>query len=68
VENINAQMTILDVVSKYRETEAVFKRYDQKAGACLCCEELFEPLWKVAEKYHLDLNKLMYDIEEAVAI
>lgn len=68
MEKINAQMTILDVVSKYRETEAVFKRYVQKAGTCLCCEALFDPLWKVAEKYHLDLDKLIDDILGAIGI
>ena len=34
MEHIHAEMTVLDVVSKYRETEAVFKQYDQQAGEC----------------------------------
>jgi len=32
--HITADMTILDVVSRYRETERVFKQYDDKAGVC----------------------------------
>ena len=56
-------MTILDVDSRYRETEAVFGKYDEKAGVCLCCNALFEPLQDVAEKYGLNLEKLLADLE-----
>jgi len=60
-------MTILDVVSMNRQTEAVFRRYDEKAGACLCCEALFEPLFLVAFRYGLDLNQLVKDLGEVSA-
>ena len=56
-------MTVLDVVSRYRQTEAVFKRYDVRAGECICCQALFKSLHDVAEKYHLDLKKLLTDLE-----
>jgi hypothetical protein len=59
-------MTILDLVSRYRQTEAVFKQYDEKAGVCLCCEALFDPLKDVADKYHLDLAKLTADLRAAI--
>ena len=62
---VHADMTVLDVVSKYRRTEDVFKRYDEKAGECICCQALFEPLKDVAKKYRLDLEKLMTDLETA---
>jgi hypothetical protein len=58
-------MTVLDVVSKYRRTEDVFKKYDEKAGECICCQALFEPLKDVAKKYKLDLERLMADLESA---
>lgn len=61
--SITADMTILDVVSMYRETEAVFKEYDRKASACLCCQALFDPLKEVAERYGLDLDQLLTDLE-----
>jgi len=35
---IDPEMTVLDVVSRWRETEAVFKRYDARAGECICCK------------------------------
>jgi iron-sulfur cluster repair protein YtfE (RIC family) len=61
--SITADMTILDIVSRYRQTEAVFKEYDKKAGACLCCQALFDCLKEVANKYGLDLNHLLADLE-----
>lgn len=62
---ITSEMTILDVVSSYRETEKVFKRYDEKAGVCLCCKALFEPLGDVAEKFGLALDQMLSDLEKA---
>jgi hypothetical protein len=61
-------MTVLDVVSRYRETEAVFKRYDEQAGECICCQALFESVQDVAKKYHLDLTELLADLESVVPV
>lgn len=60
---IDPTMTILDIVSKYRETEAIFKTYDNKAGVCLCCTALFDPLKDTADKYNLNLEELMTDLK-----
>jgi len=62
---IHPEMTVLDIVSRYRQTEEVFKRYDAQAGECICCQALFEFLREVAEKYHLDLKELLEDLETA---
>ncbi len=68
IDPINPKMTILDVVSEFRSTEKVFKRYDKEAGTCLCCEALFDPLWKVAEQYGLDLEQLLTDLKEEAKV
>ena len=65
-DTINPEMTVLDIVARYRKTEAVFKSYDGQAGECICCHALFEPLGNVAEKYDLDLQKLITDLKAAV--
>jgi len=62
---IKPDMTVLEVVSRYRETEAVLKSYDVAAGECICCRALFEPLHGVAERYGLDLNALLLALEKA---
>ena len=63
--HIGPEMTVLDVVSKYRQTEAVFKKYDEQAGECICCQALFEPLRNVAAKYGLNLERFVADLEAA---
>ena len=63
---IHPGMTVLDVVSRYRKTEAVFKRYDARAGECICCQALFDSVKDVAEKYHLDLAEFLADLESAI--
>ena len=65
---IRPDMTVLDVVSRYRQTEEVFKRYDDRAGVCICCHALFEPLRVVSERYRIDLENLLSDLEEAAAL
>ena len=60
---IHPEMTVLDIISSHRETEAVFKQYDEQAGECICCQALFEPLRNVAVKYGLDLKNLITDLE-----
>jgi len=65
-KQIDPRMTVLDVVGKFRRTEAVFKAYDARAGACICCEALFEPIEDMARKYGLDLDELLSDLRAAV--
>ena len=62
---IRPEMTVLDIVSRYRQTEAVFKRYDAQAGECICCQALFESLRDVAKRYDIDLKRLVADLEAA---
>ncbi len=60
---IHPEMTVLDIVSRYRETEKVFKEFDKKAGACICCEALFDTIQVVSEKYNLELESLLSALE-----
>lgn len=62
---ISQEMTVLDVIARYRETEQVFRSYDQKAGVCICCEALFEPIGDVARRYGLNLDELLSALAEA---
>lgn len=62
---IEPGMTVLDIVSKYNATQEVFKRWDARAGECICCNALFEPLGTLAEKYNLDLSALVQDLKKA---
>jgi len=62
--HILPEMTVLDVVSRYKGSEAIFRKYDEQAGVCICCEALFETLIDVADKYGLNLERRLRDLEE----
>lgn len=62
---ISSEMTVLDTVATWKETQAVFKRYDALAGECICCNALFESIQEMAQKYDLDLMTLLADLEAA---
>jgi iron-sulfur cluster repair protein YtfE (RIC family) len=59
---ITPDMTVLDVVSTYRGTEEIFRRYDHQAGECVCCNALFDTLQDVAAKYGLNLQELLAEL------
>ena len=42
--SILPDMTVLDIISAHRETEAIFRSYDAAAGECVCCNALFETM------------------------
>ena len=59
---ISPDMTILDIVSTDSKAVDILKSYDEQAGECICCTSLFETLDKVAEKYGIDLDDLLNDL------
>jgi hypothetical protein len=59
-------MTVLDIISRHRETEAVFKAWDRRAGECICCRALFETVQQVADTYGLNLDRLMAELNAVV--
>ena len=63
---LSPRMTVLDVVGRFRETEGVFKAYDARAGACICCEALFDTIEDAARRFHLDLDALMDDLHAVI--
>jgi hypothetical protein len=64
---IGPDMTVLDVINRYRQTHEIFRRYDALAGECICCRSLFEPLQSLADKYGLHLETLLRELEAAAA-
>ncbi len=64
---ITPDMTVLDIISQHRSTEAVFKAYEAETGHCICCEALFDPLNQVARCYDLNLSSMLTRLEQAAA-
>lgn len=65
-KKIHPEMTVLEIVDRYRATQSVFKKYDEQAGVCICCQALFEPLKELANKYKLNLEQLIFDLENSI--
>ncbi|MBN1470718.1 MAG: hypothetical protein JW925_02990 [Syntrophaceae bacterium] len=64
IKTVHADTVLLDIVSNWPSTEAVFKKYDEKVGACLCCTCLFDTIEDVASRFSLDLKTFLHDIEK----
>ena len=58
-------MTLLEVVRLHPATQDVFRARDEQAGECIMCKALFETVETVAERYGLDLDRLMADLNRA---
>jgi hypothetical protein len=63
---ISPEMTVLEIIHRHRQTETVFKKYDEQAGICICCQALFETLEEMAEKYNLGLKGLLLELKAVV--
>ncbi|MFO8111873.1 MAG: hypothetical protein R6T92_05125 [Desulfosalsimonadaceae bacterium] len=64
---ITPDMTVLDVIHRFRETEAVFRRYDHDAGECICCTSLFETVADVAKNYGIHLEEMLAALRHAAS-
>ena len=61
-----ATTTVLDLVAAHPAAEAVFRRYDAKAGCCILCEALFETVAELAARHGLDATALTHDLSQAI--
>ncbi len=59
---VTPQMTLVEVMTQWRASEAIFKAYETQAGTCLRCHALFDTLEEAAQKYNLDLTKLVAEL------
>jgi len=65
---IEPGMTVLDILARHRSTESVFKAWDGRAGECICCRALFDTVGQVAERYGLDLEQLVAELNAAAGL
>lgn len=59
-------MTVLEVLQNNRKTEVIFKKYEKQTGKCIMCDNLFDQVKVVAQKYDLDLEKFLKDLEASI--
>lgn len=56
---ITPNMSLLEIVELSPRSEEVFHQYDDEAGCCLLCNNLFDSLEEVARTYSLDLDQIL---------
>jgi iron-sulfur cluster repair protein YtfE (RIC family) len=56
---ITQNMTPLDIVEKYPETEKVFHEYDIILEKCLLCNNLFDTIKDIAAEHNLNINEMI---------
>jgi hypothetical protein len=56
---ITPNMSLLQIVELSPRAEEVLHQYDDEAGCCLLCNNLFDSLEEVAKVYSLDLNEIL---------
>ena len=56
---ITPGMSLLQIVELSPQSEEVFHQYDDEAGCCILCNNLFDSLEEVAKIYSLDLNQIL---------
>lgn len=64
--NINKDMIVLDIVEKYPETEDVFHKFDDLAGVCILCSNLFDSIDEVSSKYNINLDKFLQQLNKVI--
>ena len=65
--DITPETSVIDVISRYRETEKIFKRLEAETGACICCQGLFDTLGEAAARFGFDLNAVLREIRAVIA-
>ncbi len=63
---ITKDMTVLDIIAECPETEDVFRSFDEIAGQCTMCHNLFETMEEFTDIYNIDLNSLIQMLENSL--
>lgn len=56
---VTPNMNLLQIVELSPQSEEVFHQYDDEAGCCILCNNLFDSLEEVARIYSLDLKQIL---------
>jgi len=63
---IKKEMTILDIVAGYPQTEDIFRSYDELTNKCVLCNNLFDTLVDFTEEYNIDLQELITKLNSSI--
>jgi hypothetical protein len=63
---IAPETLMIDIISHYRQTEAIFKHLEEKTGTCVLCEGLFLSLKDAARQFGFDLGDVLGNLRSAI--
>ncbi|HOA20536.1 MAG TPA: hypothetical protein PKH42_08620 [Sedimentibacter sp.] len=63
---ITKDMVILNIVEDYPSTEDIFRSYDEIAGKCTMCHNLFDTLEEFAKLYDISLDDLINKLNRKI--
>lgn len=63
---IKGEMTVLEIVERYPETEDIFRSYDDIIGECILCHCLFDSLKEISYKHNLNLDSLVDKLNSVI--
>jgi len=63
---ITSETKMIDVISRYRQTESTFRRLNEQVGTCVCCQGLFLSLREAAERFGFNLGTLMNELHAEI--
>ena len=66
INMITKDMVILNIIEDYPETEGVFRTYDEIAGKCVMCHNLFDTLDEFALLYSIHIDELIQNLNHVV--
>ena len=58
---------MLEIIENYPETEEVFRAYDDIAGKCLLCNNLFDSIETIAMEYSINSEEMLNKINILIA-
>ena len=63
---ITKDMVILNIVEDYPSTEDICRSYDEIAGKCTMCHNLFDTLEEFAKLYDISLDDLINKLNRKI--
>lgn len=67
IPKISKDKTVLEVLKNYPEARTIFDSYSRQYDVCITCTALFSTLEELAVIRNIPLEKMLADLNEAVA-
>lgn len=60
------EMSLLDIMAKWENTQDIIKSYDSQAKTCLCCNHLFETLEQVCNQFQISKSEITKKLNKCI--